>query len=253
MGIGFLWPRVNRAAQQVAIKHLHRQVRDPELRAKLTPTYTLGCKRVLLSNDYYPALTRDNVEVVTDAIRAVTPTGIVTADGTEHPVDTIVFGTGFHVTDMPITDRVRGRGGRLLGEAWTPTLRAHLGTMVAGFPNLFLLLGPNTGLGHSSAVLMIESQLQQVIGALRHMRRTGARAIEPTEAAQTRYNQMVDAKMDGTVWVSGGCSSWYLDASGRNSTIWPGFVTSYRLRTRRFRPGDYADVPAEIPTLVGQV
>jgi cation diffusion facilitator CzcD-associated flavoprotein CzcO len=245
LAIGFQHPAVNRAAQRMVVRHLHRQVRDPRLRAALTPRYVLGCKRVLLSNDYYPALERDNVEVVVEQIREVRPEAIVTADGAEHPVDTIIFATGFHVTDMPTMHLIRGRGGRTLAEAWTPTMRAHLGTTVSGFPNLFLLLGPNTGLGHTSAVLMIESQLHQVIAALRHMRRAGLTAIEPSAEAQRRYTERVDAKMAGTVWMTGGCSSWYLDATGRNSTLWPGFVTAYGLRLRRFHAGDYTAVPAQ--------
>jgi cation diffusion facilitator CzcD-associated flavoprotein CzcO len=241
--IGFLHPRLNRAVQELAAGHLRRQVPDPELRAKLTPTYVMGCKRVLLSNDYYPALTRDNVEVVVEGIREVRPHAVVTGDAVEHPVDTIIFGTGFHVTDPPIVHHVRGRGGRTLAEAWTPTMSAYLGTMVAGFPNLFLLLGPNTGLGHTSVVLMMESQLHQVMAALRHMRRSGAAAIEPDPRAQRRYADFVDAKMADTVWTSGGCRSWYLDPTGHNSTLWPGFATGYRLRLRRFRPDDYRPVP----------
>jgi cation diffusion facilitator CzcD-associated flavoprotein CzcO len=242
--VGFLHPRLNRTTQRLAAAHLRRQVPDPALRAKLTPAYVMGCKRVILSNDYYPALTRDNVEVVVDRIREVRPHAVVTEDGVGHEADTIIFGTGFHVTDPPFPRHVRGRGGRTLAEAWTPTMRAHLGTMVAGFPNLFLLLGPNTGLGHTSVVLMMESQLHQILAALRHMRRTGVAAIEPAPEAQERFGAYLDAKLASTVWNSGGCASWYLDANGHNSTIWPGYATGYRLRLRRFRPADYRPVPA---------
>lgn len=251
MGIGFLRPSVNRLAQRAAAGHLRRQVPDPLLRATLTPRYVMGCKRVLLSNDYYPTLTRDNVAVVADPIREVRPDGIVTADDSVHPVDTIIFGTGFRVTDSPIAHRIRGRDGRTLADVWTPTMRAHLGTMVAGFPNLFVLLGPNTGLGHTSVVLMIESQLHQVVGALKYLRRTGLPAIEPTAEAQRRYTERVDAKMRGTVWVTGGCASWYLDATGRNSTLWPGFATTFRLRLLRFRLADYTAAAAPVPALEG--
>lgn len=242
--MGFLHPRLNKVAQRIAERHLRRQVRDPGLRARLTPTYVMGCKRVLLSNDYLPALIKPNVELVTDAIHEVRPGAIVTADGVEHEVDTIIFGTGFHVTDSPVMRHIRGRGGRTLAEAWTPTMRAYNGTTVAGFPNLFFLLGPNTGLGHTSVVLMAESQLKHVLRALDHMRRTGVTAIEPTEEAQARYVERIDAKMAGTVWARGGCKSWYLDSTGRNSTLWPGFATGFRLRLRRFRPADYAATAA---------
>jgi cation diffusion facilitator CzcD-associated flavoprotein CzcO len=242
--VGFLHPRINRAAQRFAKRYLRRQVPDGDLRAKLTPTYVMGCKRILLSNDYWPALTRDNVEVVTEKIQRVEPTGIVTTDGVTHPVDTIIFGTGFHVTDPPIMAFVRGRNGRTLAQAWTPTMRAHLGTTVHGFPNLFLLLGPNTALGHSSVVLMIEAQTKQVLKALQHLRRTGAATIEPTVEAQRRHTEHVDDAMAGTVWTSGGCVSWYLDATGRNSTLWPGYVTGFRLRLARFRASDYVTTEA---------
>ncbi|HSK96876.1 MAG TPA: NAD(P)/FAD-dependent oxidoreductase, partial [Euzebyales bacterium] len=242
--VGFLHPRINRFGQRLALRHLRRQVPDRDLRAKLTPSYVMGCKRVLLSNDYWLALTRDNVDVVTEKIQRVEPSGIVTTDGVMHAVDTIIFATGFHATDPPIMRLVRGRGGRTLAEAWTPTMRAHLGTTVSGFPNLFLLLGPNTGLGHSSVVLMIEAQLRQVIGALRHLRSTGAATIEPTMAAQRRHTTNVDDAMKGTVWTSGGCASWYLDATGRNSTLWPGYVTGFRLRLTRFRASDYVTTGA---------
>lgn len=247
MGVGFLHPRVNKLGQRVAQAHLRRQVPDRELRARLTPKYVMGCKRVLLSNDYLPALAKSNVDVVTSAITEVRPSGVVTADGVEHPADTIILGTGFHVTDMPVVHHIKGRGGRSLAEAWTPTMRAYLGTTVHGFPNLFFLLGPNTGLGHTSVVIQIESQLNQILLALAHMKRNGIHALEPTVEAQQRDSAEVDRKMTGTVWSTGGCSSWYLDSTGRNSTLWPGFVTTYRLRLKRFRPQDY--VGARRPSL----
>ncbi len=153
-------------------------------------------------------------------------------------MDTIIFGTGFHVTDMPVMRQVHGRDGRSLAEAWSPTMTAYLGTTIAGFPNLFVLLGPNTGLGHNSVVFMIEAQLRHLLDVLDHQRRHGLTATEPTAAAQQRWTELIDRRMDGTVWVSGGCRSWYLDATGRNSTIWPGYATGFRLRLGRFRPDD---------------
>ena len=239
-GVGFLHPRINRIAQRVAERNLRRQVPDPELRAKLKPSYTLGCKRVLRSNTYWPTVAQPNVELITGGVKQIRAHGVVAADGTEHPVDTIILGTGFRVTDPPVTRTIKGRDGRSLAEAWTPTMRAYRGTTVAGFPNLFFLLGPNTGLGHTSVVIMIESQLKQVVKALEHMRRNRIQTMEPTLAAQQRDNEQVDRKMDGTVWTAGGCHSWYLDSTGRNSTLWPGFATTFRLRLRSFRPADYA-------------
>ncbi len=249
-GVGFLHPRINKLGQKMAEHHLRSQVKDPALRARLTPKYVMGCKRVLLSNDYLPSLTQSNVDVITSGITEIRPGGVVTADGVEHPTDTIILGTGFHVTDMPVMHHVRGRDGKTLAQAWTPTMRAYLGTMVSGFPNLFFLLGPNTGLGHTSVVLMAESQLRQVLKALEYMHRKGLTAIEPTPQAQQRDSAAVDRKMAGTVWATGGCSSWYLDATGRNSTLWPGFATTFRLRLSRFRPTDYqpAGVSHELVT-----
>ena len=239
MGVGFMHPRINRMAQRVAERNLRRQVPDPELRAKLKPGYTLGCKRVLRSNAYWPTVTEPNVDLITGGIKEILPRSIVAGDGTEHPADTIILGTGFHVTDSPVMWAIKGRDGKALAEAWTPTMRAYRGTTVNGFPNLFFLLGPNTGLGHTSVVIMIESQLKQVLKTLEHMRRNGIETMEPTAGAQRRDNAQVDRKMAGTVWTAGGCSSWYLDSTGRNSTLWPGFATTFRLRLRNFRPADY--------------
>ncbi|GAA2356457.1 NAD(P)/FAD-dependent oxidoreductase [Dactylosporangium salmoneum] len=240
--LGFLRPRVMRLARRVALANLRRAVRDPALRAKLTPDYAMGCKRVLKSNEYYPALAKDNVEVVTEGIAEVRPHGIVTGDGVEHPADVIVFGTGFRVTDLPIAERIRGRDGRSLAERWQGSPQAYRGTTVAGFPNLFLLLGPNTGLGHNSVVLMAESQLNYVLAALDRMRRTGARALEPREDAQARFVADVDRRMAGTVWATG-CRSWYIDATGRNSTLWPGSTWRFRQRMKRFDPAAYEVTP----------
>ncbi|KOX09879.1 hypothetical protein ADK66_09930 [Micromonospora sp. NRRL B-16802] len=244
MGLGFLHPTVNRLASRLSLRTLRRQVSDPTLRDKLTPRYAMGCKRVLISNDYWPSLTRPNVDVVTAGITRIVPDGLVTADGVHHRADTIILGTGFHVTDSPVVRLIHGRDGRNLGDAWTPSMHAYRGTTVAGFPNLFFLLGPNTGLGHTSVVLMIEAQLRLMLAALRHMRARGVQSIEPTPQAQRRWTQRVDRKMTGTVWQTG-CSSWYLDATGRNTTIWPGFATGFRLRLRRFRPADHRIIPAD--------
>jgi len=242
----FLHPRLAAGPERIARRHLERQVRDPELRRKLTPSYRIGCKRILLSNDYYPALTRDNVEVVTDAIREVREHAIVTADGREHEVDTIIFGTGFHVTDMPIGERVRGRDGRRLVDAWGGSPQAHLGTIAHGFPNLFLLLGPNTGLGHNSVVYMMEAQVGLLVAALRHLRATGAAAIEPRAEVQAAFVAEMDARARGTVWTSGGCRSWYLDATGRNSTLWPGSSYTFARRLSKLRPEEFTLTPPPV-------
>jgi cation diffusion facilitator CzcD-associated flavoprotein CzcO len=239
MAVGFRHPAVMKLAETQCRKELRRRIADPLLRAKLTPEFRLGCKRVLVSSDYLPAVAQPNVDVVTEGIVEVRPHAVVTADGVEHPVDAIIFGTGFHVTDPPVADLVRGRDGRTLAEAWSGSMQAYLGTTVAGFPNLFLLLGPNSGLGHNSVVFMIEAELEHLLKALAHLDSTGAAALEPSPAAQERYTAMVDRKMRGTVWTAGGCQSWYLDRTGRNSTLWPSYSFTYRLRARRFRPADY--------------
>lgn len=239
MVLGFMHPWVMKGVEIAARRHLERSVHDPALRRKLLPSYRIGCKRILLSDDYYPSLQQPNVDVVTAGIRTVTATGVVDQDGVHHDVDALIFATGFHVTDPPIARHVRGRDGRTLHEAWGGSPKAHLGTMVHGFPNLFLLLGPNTALGHSSVVFMIESQVEVMRAAVRHLRETRAGAIEPRRAAQDAFLADVDHRLEGTVWNAGGCASWYLDATGRNSTIWPGFTFDYRRRAVAFDPSEY--------------
>lgn len=212
---------------------LESQVADPELRRKLTPRYDIGCKRILISNDYYPALTRDNVELVTDHITEVRAYSIVTADGKERPIDTIVFGTGFDVRAQAAAARTVGRHGVTLAQAWAPRLAAYKGMTVAGFPNLFLMVGPNSGLGHSSIVFIIESQIAYILDALDTMAAHGYSSIEVSEAAQRRWTERIEAQSADTVWTAGGCRSYYLDDAGRNVAIWPGFSWSYRRLTRR--------------------
>lgn len=228
-----------RLAEKVALRFLRSQVRDPALRAKLTPDYAVGCKRIIVSDDYLRSLTNPAVSVVTEGIREIRANSVVAADGTERAVDTIILGTGFRVTDMPIAEKIMGRDGRSLAEVWQGSPQAHLGTTVSGFPNLFLILGPNTGLGHNSVVIMIEAQLGYLSRALAHMRRTGASAIEPLPSAQRAWLDEVDRKMAGSVWTAGGCQSWYLDPTGRNSTLWPGTTLAFRRRLSRFRPSEY--------------
>jgi cation diffusion facilitator CzcD-associated flavoprotein CzcO len=237
--VPMMHPRLTQLPERVARRHLHAQVADPALRAALEPNYHLGCKRMLFSNEYYPALTQPNVELVTETIRAVTPGGILTADGHEREIDTIILATGFHVTDMPIGERIHAGDGRSLADVWEGSPQAYLGTAVAGFPNLFMLAGPNTGLGHNSIVFMIESQLQYVIDCLHHLRESGLGIVEVREDVLERYNDELQERLRGSVWNSGGCSSWYLDGHGRNPTIWPGSTWPFRRRLRRFDGEDY--------------
>jgi cation diffusion facilitator CzcD-associated flavoprotein CzcO len=237
--VGFVKnPRLMSVIERIARRHITKQVPDAELREKVTPDYTIGCKRILPSNRWYPALAEPNVELVDGGVEEVRPNSVVGSDGVEREVDTIIFGTGFSVTDMPIGKLVRGRGGRALDESWQGSPRAYLGTAFAGFPNLFMMLGPNTGLGHSSMIYMIESQLAHVMDALRVMRVRGAETVEVRADTAERFNEAIDEQLDGTVWNTG-CASWYLDDTGRNATLWPDWTFRFRRRTARFDPGEY--------------
>jgi cation diffusion facilitator CzcD-associated flavoprotein CzcO len=228
---------VMKIGQRLAKRNIDGAIKDPALRRKVTPDYTMGCKRVLISNDYYPALARDNVDVVTDGVQEVREHSLVDAAGVEHEVDVIVYGTGFHVTDAFDDLEIVGRDGRNLGKEWaTEGMRTHLGITVAGFPNLFFLLGPNTGLGHNSVVFMIEAQISYVAEALRL---AAGRALEPKPEVQERFNTQIQRKLAKGIWTRGGCKSWYLDAKGVNRTIWPGFTWRYWLDTRKVRREDY--------------
>ncbi|MCF6745477.1 NAD(P)/FAD-dependent oxidoreductase [Blastococcus sp. KM273128] len=236
-----------RPVGRLARTHLHRQVRDPRLRAALTPDYTIGCKRILISNDYYPALCAPNAELVTAGIAEIRPRSIVTRDGVERPTDTLVLATGFHVTDLPIAERIRGRDGRSLAEVWAGGMVSNRSTTVAGFPNLFLLVGPNVGVGHTSMVYMIESQVAYVDDALRTMAAEGLAALETTPQAQEAYRELIARKSQGTVWLGGGCASWYLDEHGHNTTLWPDFTFRFRRLTRSLDRENYVGVPAGAP------
>jgi cation diffusion facilitator CzcD-associated flavoprotein CzcO len=226
--------------EKAAKRHLESQVTDPELRRRLTPDYRLGCKRILPSNLFYPALEEPNVELVSNGIREIEAAAVITDDGERHEVDTIIFGTGFHATDIKAARWIRGRDGLTLKEHWGESPRAYLGLAVAGFPNLFFLSGPNTGTGHQSQVFMIESHIEYVMDAIRTMKRRGLRTVDVRPEVQQAYNRDLDERMPPTVWNSGGCSSWYLDATGRNGVIYPDFTWRFRRRTRRFEPGKFA-------------
>ncbi|HYN85019.1 MAG TPA: NAD(P)/FAD-dependent oxidoreductase [Pyrinomonadaceae bacterium] len=244
LGFAFRRPGAMKYFEWLALRQLQRQVPDPALRARLKPDYTIGCKRILISNDYLPALTRPNVELVTDPIEEVRARSIVTKDGAEREVDAIIFGTGFHVTDLPFARHVRGRDGRTLEEVWAGSPRAHAGTTVAGFPNLFLLQGPNTGLGHTSVIYMLEAQIEHFLSALRFMRRHDLAAVEPRPEAQAAYVAEIDRMMTGTVWASGGCASWYMDSTGRNAAIWPRPTWQFRRRVASMNPREYLLTPS---------
>jgi cyclohexanone monooxygenase len=207
----------------------------------LTPDYVLGCKRPLLSNTFYPSLVQPNVTFVPHGIREVREQSVVDATGEEHPVDTIIYGTGFHVTDLPIAKRVHGAGGRSLEEVWDGHPNAHFGTSINGFPNAFMLFGPN--IGTASAFTMLEAQLTFLTGALRAAADAGLASFDVRPDAQARWNEEVQAHLDGTVWTAGGCTSYYLDGTGRNSAAWPWTMREMTKRLSRFPIEDYDLVP----------
>src|SRR5579864_5774562 len=239
--LGFLGNRfVRRKATEIATRHRERQIEDPKLRAALTPNYELGCKRVLVSDDFYPTLTRANVELVSDGIAEVREHSIVTTDGVERPIDVLIFGTGFRATEPLIGIRIVGRGGVEIHDAWRERMSAYLGITVNGFPNLFLLLGPNTGLGHNSVVLMIEAQVRYVMSCLALMKRNQKHVLEVRPETQKQFVTDIHRRLASTVWQSGGCHSWYQDQrTGENTALWHGSVVSYVRRTRSASPGDY--------------
>ncbi|MCC7413051.1 MAG: NAD(P)/FAD-dependent oxidoreductase [Gammaproteobacteria bacterium] len=232
------YPPFNRLLEALARLHLRRQVADPALRARLTPDYRIGCKRVLVANDYYPALTRPNVELVSGAIERVHANGVVGTDGVEREVDAIVLATGFVATEFLAPMRIYGRGACELTERWQAGAETYLGMAVAGFPNFFMLVGPNTGLGHNSIVFMIESQVRYILQAIRAIGSGRADSVDVRPERQRAFQQRIQRDLRSTSWQSG-CRSWYLDEDGRNFTLWPGFTLSYWLRTRRWDAADY--------------
>ncbi|WP_245819530.1 flavin-containing monooxygenase [Rhodococcoides yunnanense] len=237
-------PGVLPLVSNVAKLHLRRQVKNPVTRAALTPDFMLGCKRMLLSNDWLKTLDRDDVDLVDSGLTEITENAVVDAHGNSYPVDTIIFATGFTPTEPPVSHAIQGSDGRTLAERWGGSPNAYRGTTVHGFPNLFLMYGPNTNLGHSSIVYMLESQANYLVSALRQMREQRIEAVDVSEHAQQQYNSWIHDSLSGTVWNAGGCSSWYLDSEGRNPVMWPTYTFTFRNSTRTFETSDYALTPA---------
>ncbi|AZD75399.1 flavin-containing monooxygenase [Pseudomonas chlororaphis] len=233
---GFVFnPRLMALHKWLALNLLRRQVKDPELRRRLTPDYAIGCKRILLSNDYFPALAQANTRLVTSGIREVTEDALITVDGQRHALDALIFGTGFKARTPFPAGMILGRGGVDIVDTWQQGSEAYKGTTVSGFPNLFLLMGPNTGLGHNSIVYMIESQIAYILGALDTLQRLGVTSVDVDPQAQARFNQGLRHRLRGAVWSVGSCQSWYVDPhSGRNVALWPGFSWQFRQQTRYF-------------------
>jgi cation diffusion facilitator CzcD-associated flavoprotein CzcO len=228
----------------MARRKLAREVKDPAVRAKLTPDYKFGCKRVLVSDDFYPAFNRPNVALVTEKIARIEPHGIRTGDGRLHEADVIVFATGFIVADTDDYLRVVGMDGRVLADEWNREgCEAYLGINVAGYPNLALLLGPNSGLSHSSALHVMESQMRYIVQYLERISKKGTAWLDVKPEVQSLYNVKVQSRLVGTVWAAG-CSSWYLNRSGSNAAIYPGLTWQYRRATARLNANDYVSVSA---------
>ena len=219
-------------------RHLRRQISDPALRARLQPDYPMGCKRILISNDYLPALAQANVQVIDTAIDALTPAGIRTRDGQEHGCDVLIYGTGFAATEFLAPMQIRGLGGQELNQAWREGAEAYKGISVSGFPNLFILYGPNTNLGHNSIIYMLESQFRYVLGCLDALRHGGLRYLDVKPQVQQAYNQQIQARSHRTIWEQG-CTSWYKTASGKSTNNWPGYTFTYRYLTRTPELADY--------------
>lgn len=237
-------PAAMRQLQRIGVGHIRRQVKDPELRRALTPKFTLGCKRMLFSNLWYPALQSPNAEIVPHEAIQVTPDGIIGADGIERKVDTIIFGTGFFVTDTPMWKKVVGRDGKSLDDVWKGSPQAYVGTTCRGFPNAFLMFGPNTGNGHGSALVVIEAQARYVVDAIATAKRDALGTVEVRADVQDVWNDRVQTALSTTVFNAGGCASYYLDANGRNSSIYPWTTIDLRRRLRRFDRAQYEVQPA---------
>ncbi|WP_236573621.1 flavin-containing monooxygenase [Nocardia caishijiensis] len=246
--LAFRNPALMALPEREARHHLAAQVGDPELRAKLLPDFRFGCKRVLISDEYLRALDQPNVELETDGIQAITATGVLDRTGREHAVDAIIYGTGFRTSKLPLTDRTFVDGVSM-ADAWGNSPTAYLGPSVAGFPNIYLMHGPNIGLGHTSVIHMFESQANYIAGAIGYLAANELAAVEPTTTAQREFVADVERLGEGTVWTSGGCTSWYLNEEGRNTNIWPGSTIDFRRRTQRFDPAKHllhARVPAGV-------
>lgn len=232
------FPSLMKAMEGKFRKHLEKGVTDPHKRAKLVPDYPMGCKRMLISNDFFPAVDRENVELITTGIEAITAHGVKTTDGQEHNADVLIFGTGFAATDFLAPMTIKGRGGRDLNEAWRSGAEAYKGISVSGFPNLFILYGPNTNLGHSSIIYMLESQFNYVVGCLQILARRGLRYIDVKPDVQSAFNAHIQDAISTTIW-SRGCNSWYQTAEGKQTNNWPGYTFSYRRLTRTPELDDY--------------
>ena len=247
-GLGFIGhKRMNQMMTWLSLRKLAKEVKDPQIRKKLTPNYTIGCKRILRSDDFYPTFNRPNVRLVTEPIECFTAGGILTRDGIEYPLDAIIFGTGFVAADIELYTRVLGRSGRSLVDEWRGSgAEAYLGTTISGYPNLGFLLGPNTGLGHNSVVLMMEAQMNYFMQYIDYLIASGSQGyLDVKEEVQQAYNYRIQQQFSGTVWASG-CKSWYSNRQGKNTTLYPRLVDDFQKETKKFKPEEYQLVQPEV-------
>ncbi len=231
-------PRLSKIGETGSLAHLRAQVKDPELRRKLRPDFQFGCKRILISDDYWRSFERENVDLVTEPIEEVVREGILTKDGVLHEADAIVLATGFAVGLAQAPFPVAGRDGRVLDEVWQDGAVAYKGMTISGFPNWFTLMGPNTGPGHTSVLVFTEAQIHHALQAIRKIRSEGLKYVDIRQEVQDGYNAGIQARMPHMAWSSG-CNSWYLSDDGSNHSLFPGFAVEYALRARHFRPSDY--------------
>jgi len=241
--IGFKYSQklLNVLGRRQSIKMVHQQITDPELRRKVIPDFSFGCKRVIISNTLYPAYCRQNVELLDkdNGIKEITENGIISYDGIEHRLDLIIYSTGYDATDGVISYPVIGRNGTLLSDVWSDYPRAYLGTAIPKFPNLFIVTGPNTGIGHTSALFIIESQLKYILNCIQQAKKQNKKVIEVTEKAEQDYTTLIHKEMEKTVWHKGGCNSWYKSKSGKIIAMFPGFSFTYRRWAKDFKMKDH--------------
>jgi cation diffusion facilitator CzcD-associated flavoprotein CzcO len=241
--IGFKYSKtmLNLVAQREALHHIKKQIKDPKIQAAVTPDFTIGCKRIILSSTLYPALCRPNVQLhpKDDGIAEINEKGILTAKGQQIDLDLIVYSTGYDATDGVISYPVVGKGGKTVQDFWAEYPRAYLGTCMPGFPNLFVVTGPNTGIGHTSAIFVIEAQMEYIRRAIAATEKQGARSIEVKAEAERDYTDMIHREMKQTVWQSGGCNSWYKSKSGHVIAMFPGFSFTFRQLAKAFKPAHH--------------
>lgn len=247
MGVPFLifnLANSGKLFENIASNNMKSHVSDPELRAKLSPQYSIGCKRMLISGNYYPAMSAQNTEVITRSIRKITQTGITDESGQHHEIDAIICATGFDVPTSNLKQQITGLRGKNLNQAFAEAggAQAYKGMTYTGFPNFFTIMGPNTGPGHTSVIVYAEGQMNYITQAVKHLLNKDIKSIEVKQSVQVKFNQFVQKRMQKTVWTSG-CKSWYLTEDGKNTTLWPGFSAEYRLSVRRFKPSEYHEIP----------